>query len=348
MYYFLGDALGSVRAVVQDSEDAPVMMTRDYAPYGEVLAGQGTNPTPYGFTGEMFDAQTGLVFLRARYYNPMDGRFINKDTWQGNYTRSQSLNRWSYVEANPINYTDPSGRWRWWLSSSMYHLIIETYYEGLPVNPLKQLEYPIPGTPFRHPDMFNSALGDVYEIEPWYLQSTALSQATGYVNDLLFAAAGNLLTGDYYGVPYDWNATPFHVGTGVDWPGKFRAPMPGFLGIDLVADYVGSGTVTYWLEPNALSLFGALPFLVPNKRLVRPPNWTPGQYAQQPAYAISMYEACGYALVFVGGTIIVVTIIEDVATLGVGTFDDAVTVPAGILFIDVGQRIAVLASASVP
>jgi YD repeat-containing protein len=58
IYYFLGDALGSVRAVVQGSEDAPVMMTRDYTPYGEVLAGQGTNSTPYGFTGEWTSSYT--------------------------------------------------------------------------------------------------------------------------------------------------------------------------------------------------------------------------------------------------------------------------------------------------
>lgn len=109
MYYFLGDALGSVRAVVQGDTDAPVVMTRDYAPYGEVLAGQGTNPTPYGFTGEWTDA-SGLVYLRARYYSPMDGRFTSKDTWRGDDNIPLSYNLLLYSYANPIMYRDPSGK----------------------------------------------------------------------------------------------------------------------------------------------------------------------------------------------------------------------------------------------
>jgi len=98
----------SVRAVVQDSEDAPVMMTRDYAPYGEVLAGQGTNPTPYGYTGEWTDV-SGLVYLRARYYSPMDGRFTSKDIWQGNNNAPMSYNAWLYGYSNPVMFVDPSG-----------------------------------------------------------------------------------------------------------------------------------------------------------------------------------------------------------------------------------------------
>jgi len=94
--------------VVQGSEDAPVMMTRDYAPYGEVLAGRGTNPTPYGYTGEWTDA-SGLVYLRARYYSPMDGRFLSKDAWPGIVQQPLSQNRWGYVDNNPIRYFDPSG-----------------------------------------------------------------------------------------------------------------------------------------------------------------------------------------------------------------------------------------------
>ncbi len=82
---------------------------RDYEPYGEVLAQQGGDASGYGYTGEMFDTQTGLVFLRARYYSPMDGRFISKDSWGGNYSDPITLNRWNYALSNPILYTDPSG-----------------------------------------------------------------------------------------------------------------------------------------------------------------------------------------------------------------------------------------------
>jgi RHS repeat-associated protein len=50
-----------------------------------------------------------LLYLRARLYAPSMGRFLTKDTWEGDYSRPLSLNRWNYVEGNPVNYTDPSG-----------------------------------------------------------------------------------------------------------------------------------------------------------------------------------------------------------------------------------------------
>ena len=50
-----------------------------------------------------------MVYLRARHYNPADGRFMSRDTWEGDVNRPMSMNRWGYVEGNPIIYTDPSG-----------------------------------------------------------------------------------------------------------------------------------------------------------------------------------------------------------------------------------------------
>ena len=37
------------------------------------------------------------------------GRFLTRDTWEGDYIDPLSLNRWVYVAGNPINFTDPSG-----------------------------------------------------------------------------------------------------------------------------------------------------------------------------------------------------------------------------------------------
>lgn len=68
----------------------------------------GNTPSHYGFTGERTDP-SGLTYLRARYYNPTDGRFINRDTWSGDVNNPHSLNRWMYVEGNPVNYVDPTG-----------------------------------------------------------------------------------------------------------------------------------------------------------------------------------------------------------------------------------------------
>jgi RHS repeat-associated protein len=64
---------------------------------------------PFGFTGEAHDFYNGLIYLRARYYDPEVGSFISRDSYPGNLMRPLSQNRYIYVENNPINYIDPSG-----------------------------------------------------------------------------------------------------------------------------------------------------------------------------------------------------------------------------------------------
>ncbi len=106
--YFIGDALGSVRQLVDEAGE--VRLNRSFEPYGEVLASDGEAETDYAFTGENYDPQTGLVYLRARYYAGGDGRFISRDTWLGNYQQPITYNKWAYANSNPIMYFDPSGR----------------------------------------------------------------------------------------------------------------------------------------------------------------------------------------------------------------------------------------------
>jgi RHS repeat-associated protein len=63
------------------------------------------------FTGQEEDSETGLYNYGARYYDPAVGRFISADSIVPDYTNPQSLNRYSYVLNNPLNYTDPTGKW---------------------------------------------------------------------------------------------------------------------------------------------------------------------------------------------------------------------------------------------
>jgi hypothetical protein len=48
--------------------------------------------------------------LRARYYNPSDGRFQSRDTWGGDANQPLSYNKWNYANSDPVNYTDPTGK----------------------------------------------------------------------------------------------------------------------------------------------------------------------------------------------------------------------------------------------
>jgi RHS repeat-associated protein len=71
------DHLSSVRLVTSDA--GLQTEATAYAPYGEKL--NGSFQTRKGYIGERFDAETGLLYLNARYMNPLWGRFISPDDW---------------------------------------------------------------------------------------------------------------------------------------------------------------------------------------------------------------------------------------------------------------------------
>jgi len=61
------------------------------------------------YTGEQFDAESSQYYLRARYYNPLTGRFNRIDPIDGSLSDPQSLHKYLYCHANPVNNIDPSG-----------------------------------------------------------------------------------------------------------------------------------------------------------------------------------------------------------------------------------------------
>jgi RHS repeat-associated protein len=61
------------------------------------------------FSGEQQDADSGMYYLRARYYDPGTGRFLSQDPVAGGADKPQSQNAYPYVTNNPVNLADPSG-----------------------------------------------------------------------------------------------------------------------------------------------------------------------------------------------------------------------------------------------
>ena len=81
-----------------------------YGAYGELLSGD-TSLTSFLYNGRcgVSTDENGLYYMRQRYYNPEIKRFVNQDILTGSLSDSQSLNRYSYVQGNPVSYTDPFG-----------------------------------------------------------------------------------------------------------------------------------------------------------------------------------------------------------------------------------------------
>ncbi len=88
-----------------------------YDPWGNVSASTGTADTDRLYTGQRFDAATGLYYYNARYgacpersrRDPTLARFISPDTIVPGVADPQAWNRYAYVLGNPLRYVDPSG-----------------------------------------------------------------------------------------------------------------------------------------------------------------------------------------------------------------------------------------------
>ena len=101
------DGLGSVRAL--SSLAGQRTDAYSYDVFGAVRSRTGSAVQSFKFTGEQVDAELGLIFLRARYYDPQVGRFITPDPWRGQDNLPQTTNRYVYVTNNPVSQIDPSG-----------------------------------------------------------------------------------------------------------------------------------------------------------------------------------------------------------------------------------------------
>jgi RHS repeat-associated protein len=184
----MGDALGSVRQLVDGSGN--VVLAKDYEPYGEVMNSAGTASTPYGFTNEY--TSQGLIYLRARYYNPSIARFMTKASWGGNISQPLSYNAWLYVNSNPINYTDPSG-----------HICLDPWApSGVHFDPNRGCDYPEGSTGTfwwrRDPLGPDTAIIDM----PW-IDEQSLEMWNRYPNSCGAAALYMYLEGEGVSVNYD-------------------------------------------------------------------------------------------------------------------------------------------------
>jgi RHS repeat-associated protein len=81
----------------------------DYDIWGNPTSMSESMTNPFKYSGEIYDDESGLIYLRARYYDPTIGRFITEDTYEGELNNPLSLNQYTYVLNNPLKYIDPTG-----------------------------------------------------------------------------------------------------------------------------------------------------------------------------------------------------------------------------------------------
>jgi RHS repeat-associated protein len=257
-------------------------MCYEYQPYGTLDRNDQTVPNSFRWKGLLYDAESGLYYVRARYYAPEMRRFLSEDP----IGLKGGINQYRFAGNDPINRADPTGMfWPDWSAVGQW---FSDFFGGLDV--------------FTHPafsglgslfaDLFGSGSDDQNTMTPaltipggdvaamW--RGAAQLAPIGYLmpscdgvtickSSLVQAVAGgNIGLGDF-------NA-------GVDRAGK---PV-GYCGLTNGIVGVYAGGIAYWTEPGGSTLTGSVGL---NKYLGAGQIWSEGSFYPVGATVFGQLEA---------------------------------------------------------
>ena len=101
-YYYHRDEQSSTAFITDQA--GKILNCYRYDAFGNEPETTEQLPNRIRYTGQQYDSLTEQYYLRARYYNPVAGRFMQEDVYQGD-----GLNLYAYCDNNPVTYYDPSG-----------------------------------------------------------------------------------------------------------------------------------------------------------------------------------------------------------------------------------------------
>ncbi|TYQ16022.1 UNVERIFIED_CONTAM: RHS repeat-associated protein [Acetivibrio alkalicellulosi] len=101
-YQYIFNGHGDVSALTDIKGN--ILNTYEYDAFGNILTFTENVDNRFKYSGEQYDKISEQYYLRARYYNPVLGRFTQEDTYRGD-----GLNLYAYVSNNPVKYVDPTG-----------------------------------------------------------------------------------------------------------------------------------------------------------------------------------------------------------------------------------------------
>ena len=101
-YHYASDEMGSTTHIVDEA--GAIQNRYEYDAWGNLNAREEQIPNRFTYYGQQLDPVTQQYYLRARFYDPVIGRFTQEDTYRGD-----GLNLYAYCASNPVYYVDPSG-----------------------------------------------------------------------------------------------------------------------------------------------------------------------------------------------------------------------------------------------
>ena len=129
-YHYASDEMGSITHVTGGEE---VLNRYSYDAWGNIIDREETVENRFCFAGEQYDSVSQQYYLRARFYNPVIGRFTQEDTYRGD-----GLNLYAYCRNKPVYYVDPSGHFCLSMAEKILAAISEGTVAGNDLEKLKK------------------------------------------------------------------------------------------------------------------------------------------------------------------------------------------------------------------
>jgi len=173
-----------------------VVESYSYDAYGNARFDTSNASTHLLYAGEMLDSDLQQYYLRERWYSPSVGRFNRLDPYSGNNLDPQSLHKYNYTNANPVNAIDPTGCFTQafgYLAEAAIQDVYDSDHIGDVVLYGKWTRLGVPGVSdaFRlKPDIFNITKQKWLEIKPLSPSGIGSSGAQYQKYLLAFAAFG--------------------------------------------------------------------------------------------------------------------------------------------------------------
>ncbi len=121
------DGGGNVRNLTNSA--GTITDTYEYDAFGNSFTVSGSTPNNMLYQGEEWDPDLGLYYLRARYMNPLSGRFGSRDPGNGYATDPVTLHKYLYANGDPVNGSDPTG----WEDAEAYPNLLARISVSAPV-----------------------------------------------------------------------------------------------------------------------------------------------------------------------------------------------------------------------
>ncbi len=109
-YYYILNLQGDVVQIID--EGGVLQAEYVYSPWGEIISAEGdlAEVNPLRYRGYYYDSETGFYYLRSRYYDPENHRFINADTYASTDSGDAiACNMFAYCNNNPVVFLDSTG-----------------------------------------------------------------------------------------------------------------------------------------------------------------------------------------------------------------------------------------------